>query len=126
MRRESCTAKLVLDVAIARCPFPGWMSSVPVVRARAFMCAPMLLEGRVSTNCLVRMRLVVVWESRARPSMQRWPRNQAEDMMVEFSFSVEIITTMLPQQRIAGDMVLCLAFWRGFFRAVLSDGLQFG
>jgi hypothetical protein len=45
-----------------------------------------------------------------RPSMQRWPNHHADDMGailgVPSSFSVVIRTTILPQYRIAGEIVV--------------------
>ena len=77
------------------------MSGLPVVLASALIWGTRVSHGKLRTHCLVRCKLMVVCDWAAKPSMQRWPSHQAEDMGARFvvpsGFVVEIMMTALPQ-----------------------------
>ena len=93
--------ELVFDINIASSGLERRHVLSACCLASALTWATIVSEVRFKTHCFVRCRFVVVWDSAARPSMQRWPSHQAEDIGARFvvpsGFVVEIMMTALPQ-----------------------------
>jgi hypothetical protein len=99
--------------AIPRRRLPSGTGLVAVVRAMRSTLSTIDADGRFSTHSPVRRRFCVVREVQARPSMQRCPSHQADDIGARFevpsSFSLLINTTGVPKYRMVGSAIVCMA-----------------
>lgn len=62
----------------------GGIVDAPVVRAKALITGAMSSEGRLRTHWRVRSKLCVVVDEASRPSIQRWPSHQTDDIGAMF------------------------------------------
>jgi hypothetical protein len=86
--------------------------SVPVVSARRLTSTTIRSDGKFSTHWPVRIMFWGVFETVARPRMQRHPSQKADDIGARLydpsSFTVLIRTTGVPRYKIGGSLTMCM------------------